>query len=381
MRTSLTYEEQLQMLIDKSEGVSPYSWDELIDELGLDISSTTLRKSWNNLFGGYSVMKYLEDKDMASSPDSLKELKDELYKERVRLQDVNRENRRGLREEGRYERLVEVLKKEMQDLEPIKLAPYNQDNEYDDHIYGVACFSDWHYGALIDNQWNYYDTEVAKSRANKLVDKILYHSAIHGVTDLIIEINGDMIEGEIMVSVKTGAEEDTIQQIIHVSELLAQCINKLRPYFNSIKIVTTLGNHGRLGYAPKNSYATQENFEMLIPEFLRLRLNMPIHSSHGLDFTEYEIGNKMVCVSHGQHDKMSTIIADFAQIYKRVPDEVHIGHLHQPSDKNDCDTQVVVNGSLVGSGDFSLQCRKVTKPSQTMIVYDVDRCVYNLEVE
>lgn len=379
----MTFDEQLQALTDKVDGLSDLSWAEIVEELGLDVSPVTLRKSFSaKPFGGYAVLQWLKEHgEEPQDSTEIKLLKDELYKERVRLQDANRENRSNLRTDGRYERLVEVLKKEMQDLEPIELAPYSQDNEYNDHVYGVACFSDWHYGTLIDNQWNFYDTQTAKDRANKLVDKILYHSAIHGVTDLIVEINGDMIEGEIMVSVKTGAEEDTIQQIVHVSELLAQCINKLRPHFESIKIVTTLGNHGRLGYAPKNSYATQENFEMLIPEFLKLRLNMPIHSSHGLDFTQYEVGGKMICVSHGQHDKIGTVVEDFAKIYRRIPDEVHIGHFHTPSDKNNCDTQVVVNGSLVGSGDFSLQCRKVTKPSQTFIIYDVDRCVYNIEVE
>ena len=151
--------------------------------------------------------------------------------------------------------------------------------------------SDWHYGALCDSQWNYYDTNVAKERAEQLVAKTQSYILSLGITDLIVEINGDMCEGMINIGNRVASEESAVEQIINVSKLLSKCMLSLKPYVNSIKVVTTLGNHGRLTSNKKEQADERENFEMLIPEFLRLTLgdDIPIVTSQGLDFVKYDI--------------------------------------------------------------------------------------------
>ena len=47
--------------------------------------------------------------DINEQLDELEDLKNELYKERVKLQDVQRLKRKDLREESRFENLLEVL--------------------------------------------------------------------------------------------------------------------------------------------------------------------------------------------------------------------------------------------------------------------------------
>ena len=123
---------------------------------------------------------------------------------------------------------------------------------------------------------------------------------------------------------------------------------------------------------------------MLIPEFLKLRLNnkVEIITSNGLDFTCYNIEDSLICVAHGQNDRLSSVISNFTNVYKQLPREIHLGHTHSYKDINECNTYVTVNGSLVGSDDYAISLRKITKPSQNFIVYDgSDRCVYNLIAE
>jgi len=382
-----TYEDELDYLIDKVDNpLNNKTWVDMVDDLNTETHPDVLRKSFTGgRYGGYAVAKYFKNKQIESSTteeiERLETLRNEIYKERCKNADLMRNKHAILREQARFEVLVETLKTEIQNLSPIRLNAFRETNSQK-KIYGVAQFSDWHYKKLIDNQWNYYDEDVAIERANRIADKIIEKSKLHNVTDLIIEVNGDLIDGIIQVSARNAEENDVISQIVGVSELLTQVINKMIPYYENIKVVTTLGNHGRL-FADKKLGTTKENFEMLIPEFLKLRLDksVTIQTSHGLDFTAYEINGDLICVAHGQNDKVSSVIEDFAKMYKRVPKEIHLGHYHEYKDINDCDIIVTVNGCLDGVDDFGITCRKTTKPAQNFIVYGEDRCIYSLMAE
>ena len=316
----------------------------------------------------------------------LQSKKDEEYKERIRLQDARREYNKELRAEARYENLVNIMKDCLSDVATsnIEFGKKHLHIENKKSKYEMLMLSDWHYGALCDSQWNYYDTNVAKERAKQLVAKTQSYILSLGITDLIVEINGDMCEGMINIGNRVASEESVVEQIINVSKLLSKCILSLKPYVNSIKVVTTLGNHGRLTPNRKEQADERENFEMLIPEFLRLTLgdDIPIVTSQGLDFVKYEFDDKIICLSHGHHDKAKSAIDNMIRVYKVVPDEVHLGHWHHMSDLNDSNIHVVVNGSIKGVDDFGLKAtRCTTQPSQNLIVYGKDRMMIELIVD
>lgn len=385
------YEKNLQTLIGKVEGSVDMGWDEVCDYIGADIHPDSLRKAFATTeYGGYSVAKYLMDKTANELTEEmvkrLQSKKDEEYKERVRLQDARREYNKELRAEARYENLVNIMKDCLSDVvtSNIEFGKKHLHIENKKSKYAILMLSDWHYGALCDSQWNYYDTNVAQLRAEQLVAKTQSYILSLGITDLIIEINGDMCEGMINIGNRVASEESVVEQIINVSKLLSKCILSLKPYVNSIKVVTTLGNHGRLTPNRKEQADERENFEMLIPEFLRLTLgnDIPIVTSQGLDFVKYEFDDKIICLSHGHHDKVNSAIDNMIRVYKVVPDEIHLGHWHHMSDLNDSNIHVVVNGSIKGVDDFGLKAtRCTTQPSQNLIVYGKDRMMIELIVD
>lgn len=385
------YEKNLQTLIGKVEGSVDMGWDEVCDYIGADIHPDSLRKAFATTeYGGYSVAKYLMDKTANELTEEmvkrLQSKKDEEYKERVRLQDARREYNKELRAEARYENLVNIMKDCLSDVvtSNIEFGKKHLHIENKKSKYAILMLSDWHYGALCDSQWNYYDTNIAQLRAEQLVAKTQSYILSLGITDLIVEINGDMCEGMINIGNRVASEESVVEQIINVSKLLSKCILSLKPYVNSIKVVTTLGNHGRLTPNRKEQADERENFEMLIPEFLRLTLgdDIPIVTSQGLDFVKYEFDDKIICLSHGHHDKTKSAIDNMIRVYKVVPDEIHLGHWHHMSDLNDSNIHVVVNGSIKGVDDFGLKAtRCTTQPSQNLIVYGKDRMMIELIVD
>ena len=386
-----SYEKNLQTLIGKVEGSVDMDWSEVCDYIGVDVHPDSLRKAFATTeYGGYSVAKYLMDKTANELTEEmvkrLQSKKDEEYKERIRLQDARREYNKELRAEARYENLVNIMKDCLSNVATsnIEFGKKHLHIENKKSKYAILMFSDWHYGALCDSQWNYYDTNVAQLRAEQLVAKTQSYILSLGITDLIVEINGDMCEGMINIGNRVASEESVVEQIINVSKLLSKCILSLKPYVNSIKVVTTLGNHGRLTPNRKEQADERENFEMLIPEFLRLTLgnDIPIITSQGLDFVKYEFDDKIICLSHGHHDKATSAIDNMIRVYKVVPDEIHLGHWHHMSDLNDSNIHVVVNGSIKGVDDFGLKAtRCTTQPSQNLIVYGKDRMMIELIVD
>ena len=359
--------------------ISYSEWGDYILGTDNNYSSENLRKAF------YVVYKLLNKIDENNcNYDAIKDLenlRDEIYKERCRLQDIQREKRNDLRVEARFENLLEVVKDNIGFMPTYEIKDFKPINKNQDKKYAVLQLSDWHCGALVDNQFNYYNVDTMVDRATKVRNNALEYCKLHNVTDLVIEINGDMVNGAIHVSSRVESEEGVIQQVITVTDVLAKLINSMKPYFNSIKIVTTLGNHGRLT-PNKSDSITNENFEMLIPTMLRDKLSdIKIIDSKGLDFTKYEIDGKIIMVSHGQNDSMTKVISDFSKMFKVVPNEGHLGHTHSYTDINDCDIKVTVNGSLIGSDDYAVTIRKVTTPSQNLIVYEKDRCIYEIKAE
>ena len=359
--------------------ISYSEWGDYILGTDNNYSSENLRKAF------YVVYKLLNKIDENNCDyDAIKDLenlRDEIYKERCRLQDIQREKRNDLRVEARFENLLEVVKDNIGFMPTYEIKDFKPIDKNQDKKYAVLQLSDWHCGALVDNQFNYYNVDTMVDRATKVRNNALEYCKLHNVTDLVIEINGDMVNGAIHVSSRVESEEGVIQQVITVTDVLAKLINSMKPYFNSIKIVTTLGNHGRLT-PNKSDSITNENFEMLIPTMLRDKLSdIKIIDSKGLDFTKYEIDGKIIMVSHGQNDSMTKVISDFSKMFKVVPNEVHLGHTHSYTDINDCDIKVTVNGSLIGSDDYAVTIRKVTTPSQNLIVYEKDRCIYEIKAE
>ena len=359
--------------------ISYSEWGDYILGTDNNYSSENLRKAF------YVVYKLLNKIDENNcNYDAIKDLenlRDEIYKERCRLQDIQREKRNDLRVEARFENLLEVVKDNIGFMPTYEIKDFKPINKNQDKKYAVLQLSDWHCGALVDNQFNYYNVDTMVDRATKVRNNALEYCKLHNVTDLVIEINGDMVNGAIHVSSRVESEEGVIQQVITVTDVLAKLINSMKPYFNSIKIVTTLGNHGRLT-PNKSDSITNENFEMLIPTMLRDKLSdVKIIDSKGLDFTKYEIDGKIIMVSHGQNDSMTKVISDFSKMFKVVPNEIHLGHTHSYTDINDCDIKVTVNGSLIGSDDYAVTIRKVTTPSQNLIVYEKDRCIYEIKAE
>lgn len=380
------YEDELQLLIDKVEGNSEDDWEDLVDKLDVRMHPDSLRKSFNvGRYSGYQVAKYFQDKFMneyctEEEVEKLESLKNEVYKEKVKLRDVKREYLKHLRHEARFENLLDTVKYEVANLEPIKLYKCNENTNTG--VNGALIISDLHYGSTSDNVLNLYNTDVCKDRMNQLLNKTIYYCSIHRVQTLYINLLGDLVNGNIHTSVRCEQEEDVISQIIHVAELLSQFISELSNYVPEIKIVCVQGNHSRVTPNLKESLNV-ENFERMIFEIIKTRLpDIPMIINGLEDWATYEIGDRKIFVEHGDKTKIDSIKNKAINLLGYVPTDIFVGHYHHMENISDGNTDVVINGSVMGVDSYAMKHRLNNKPHQVLRVYnDEDVCTYKIVLD
>lgn len=307
--------------------------------------------------------------------EELETLKDEIYKEKCKLQDIQREKRKSLRIEARFENLIDVLKEEIRNLQPMKLNVCNR--KADVNVEASVLISDLHVGLIVDNTTHYYDIEVAKERLGELCSKTIKYCKLHNVNKLNVELLGDEISGIIQLGNRVEEEEDTISQVITVSELLSNFINDLKAEIPQVVIYAVIGNHSSV-FANKKERSNKENFERLIFEYIKLRTNQKVITNGLEDYLVYKIKDKTVVLTHGNRDNLQNAKQHFVDLLGIIPEYIHFGHIHHFNIKDDCDTEITTNGSLISTDDFAVSIRKSTKASQVLIIYGEDVCTYKL---
>nr|DAE87401.1 MAG TPA: DNA polymerase II small subunit [Caudoviricetes sp.] len=371
-----TYKSYLTRIINAKEN-GQITYDEMGDFLVDD--NRWVSDNWRKFYYiAKEVVKKLDEDIEYTQDDAIREMEDmkiELYKEKVKLRDQRRELNKLHTKQARFENLVEVVKERLEDIGTLPREKYYKPLEKEKGA--TLIVSDLHYGIKVDNQFNYYDTEVAEDRLKQLTNKTIQYCKKHDVSHLNIELLGDLISGSIHTGVRVQQEEDIIQQIIDCAELLSNMVNDLAEHIENVTVYSVYGNHGRTE-SNKHDAINRENYERLIYYFMKNRVKgVRFIDSQGEDFIKYYDFGKTFVISHGDKDKQASAIEVYSKMLGEQIGEVHLGHWHEFKEIGN----VIVNGSVVGSDDYAVSIRKHSKPCQVLKVYGEDECTYKLILE
>lgn len=365
-------QKELDYLVEFVENDNVKDWDKAKRDLHSDMHKDSIRKSWNvGKYSGYSVYKFMQDKlEKGFTSDEeyirLEKLRDKEYKERVRLQDANREKRAVLREYSRVEAIQEYIEKKLDEREPRSFVKCKHKIKSGNEA--SLLVSDLHCGATVDSIFNYYDIYVLRERMNELANKTISFCHKQDVNTLHIEFIGDFITGTIHGSTIAQAQEDIIDQIFDVSDIIVEFILLLKSEISNIKTYFTYGNHGRTTQGKSDS-ANKSNYERIIPAYVRKELrknNVKVIDSGYEDFVVYKLKDgKVIVCTHGTNDNPITANKTFTKLLGEDIFEVHLGHYHDVKDGNGS----TVNGSVIGSDDYSISKRLHSVPQQVLKVY------------
>ena len=236
----MEYQDELNYLVKLVENSDTIDWQKAVNDLGIEINKDSLRKAFNTTkFSGYNVYRFMKDKQTENLStdeiDQLNKAKDELYKERVKIQDANREKRQMLRNYSRVENLMEYIDKQMNAKKPLQMNYHFESfNHSVQTKEATALVSDLHCGATVNSVFNQYDIDVLKNRMDELSDKIINRCKEQNVNLLHIALLGDFITGVIHGSTIAQAQEDVIDQVIDASNILEGFIKKIAEYIPEV---------------------------------------------------------------------------------------------------------------------------------------------------
>lgn len=380
------YEELIKDCSDKVHKISDMDWSEVAEKYGIDFNPDTLRKgSQPPLIGGTFVKEYFQWKNGLDNIDiknsyveELRNLKDEIFKEKRKLYDQRREYNKLLTHDARAEHLNDELISAANKLNaslplivPEDWKTVNTKRE------ALCCWSDWHYGMVTSNIWNTYNTDICKERVKKLVNYTIQYLELNKIDMLSIVLLGDAAHGCCHVSCRVQSEEDVCDQIMNVSEIMAEAINELSKHVNHVTVYSCYGNHLRT-VQNKDDSVDSDNMEKLIPWWLRQRLKdnfkVDIVDSEYREFTRIDILGYHICCVHGNLDKFKnlgmTVNTIFSRKFNETIDYTISGDKHHLEEFEQFDIESILIRSLCGTDDYANEKRLYGKPGQTLIVFN-----------
>lgn len=379
----------------KESGAIDLSWQEITDIFNREL--TELKGPEDRLSAStyqqqYRIaVLYYEDvfKDQCMTDEMQEQLAlindrtQEMYKEKIKMQDVAREYKKHLRDDARIEVLMEAIKEDNCRFKPT-IQPYIREENNGGEA--ILCIGDWHIGANVSNFYNVFNVPVAEQRVQQLCNKVIKYCNRNKIKTLHVLNLGDLLEGEIHATSRIESELDVIEQIKIASRLLCQLLVSLSGNVEQVIYRSVVDNHSRVQPNYKD-HIEKESFCKLIDWWLSDKIdnmNKEFKEKGMLNHIEMKqdnlddnigylkIGNKNIFFQHGHQGSQNSVIQDLSFATDIVADIVIMGHWHQDKVKNCQGKKVYFNGSLKGVDSYTLNKRLFSQPTQSLLIFDED---------
>lgn len=351
--------------------------------------SSAYRKRYRNFADAYEELFSKEnfaDERLADIETKMHEL----YKIKKQAQDQRRELRNMLNPEARFDHLVECLIESANHLCEIKPLNFNDYILEYDNSEAVICWADWHYGMVTDNIWNQYNTEICRQRVSEFVNKAVARLTRHGVKRLHIMLLGDAAHGAIHNSCRVASEEETCDQLMQVSEIMAEAINELSSYVPEVNVYATYGNHLRT-VQNKNDSTHSDNMEKIIPWWLEQRLQnnsrVNIIKSDYYEFLYLNVCGYNIVGAHGDLEKFKqfglTVNTIFTKKYGVTIDYTFSADKHHIEEFEQLGIESLLVRSLCGTDEYANNNRLYSAPGQTLMIFTPEEgrdATYNIKL-
>ena len=385
--TDLAYHKRLinGKLVDKT--LSDCDYSELSQYVyGKEYASDVARRM---MYGSKKTLDLLEgyqSSDIGS--DMLAEIEQkriELQKERQKFFDYRNAFNKVVRDRAREEELNEIITAAINSGN-LKGLSYEEPDVFssgDNDL--IVSLNDIHYGAVVDNYWCKYDSDICRQMFDKYLEEVIRIGKINSSENCYVMCNGDAISGSIHYSIAVSNKENVIEQVTGVSELISSFLAELSHHFRSVKFISVSGNHSRLN-PNKDESLVGERLDDLIGWYIDARLqnfdNVEVLFDTRIDPTMsvIDIRGKTYLAIHGDFDLSEKNIQSLQTMVGRPLCAVFSGHKHH----NDIGTvqgvKTVMSGSFLGMDDFCVQKRIYGTPEQLVCVCTENgiQCYYDV---
>ena len=379
--SAIDYQKRLVYGKLRDKTLSDVDFTEIAEALyGQEYSSDVARRM---LYGSRKTLEALDEEGVKAIDgreilDELEAKTLELRRERQRFFDQRREFNKLIANDGRKEHLYDAL------VDAANRLDQSVGRLFDDALMPVHTFldneavlvlSDWHYGLVTNNVFNEYSTEICKERVMCVVRNAIERMQLHRCHILHIVVLGDLFHGSIHTGARVASEELVCDQIMQVSEILAQSVIELSACVDSTFVYMTYGNHGRT-IQNKADSIHRDNIERLIPWWLEQRLsrydNVTVMPDSGSEFLFVNAAGHDIVAAHGDLDSVKSsprvLTTLFNKRFAKNVECIILGDKHHRESFEELDVASMMCGSLCGPDDYANGKRLYCSPSQLLLI-------------
>jgi transposase-like protein/predicted phosphodiesterase len=263
-----------------------------------------------------------------------------LAKDKQKLQDIQRIERKSFREQARILNALEEYNKEL--INVIKNNDMSKSTfkyvENSDNPIGLIHVTDAHFNELIDIDCNKYDFKVAAKRLKKLANRSIQDFHNNNVTTIVVALGGDLINSDRLLSEKMMCATNRSNATFLAIDLLNQFIMDLNQSGFNVSIVSVSGNESRKGDTwYSDDILASDNYDMVIFNILKLMHE----NSQGIEFIKsnpveavINVKGNNILLIHGNHIKNGNTQRQINELKGRYADKgviidyVLMGHYH-----------------------------------------------------
>lgn len=273
----------------------------------------------------------------------------------------------------------------------------------------ILLLSDLHIGERVSKEemggLGEYDLQIFKERIQRLTRSVTRILSILKKTYKLPELRiyglGDFVNGLIHEELVETADGDIIDWLYESGgAVVAQCLLELSSMFRVTKFIGVVGNHGEIRNGKKKVYKRKyinwdyilyRNMQFMCTKDKHLEFTIPKSFFHIDKVFKYNF-----LLLHGDNIKswmqipwygIQRTVNSFMQLMSKKELFIHyvtLGHFHNSGTLQTITGELLLNGSLIGGGEFSLGAlTKISDPCQLMFGVHPRKGItfrYNLKV-
>ena len=287
-----------------------------------------------------------------------------------------------------YNAIAAAISKMRRDFEPLKKQEWGKKGKFDETE--VIILSDLHFGkkVVIEGQVT-FDKDIAASRFKSIMAGMRhlnesYIQPNHSIDELVIVLLGDIVDGELIYAGQPYNQDmPLLDQLTFAAALIKkELLDPASQMFGSVRVVAIPGNHGEIrNDRGEHMMHPKTNFDTILALMLQMGsqdlknvtfdiATTTIHTAMIRNW-KFLMAHKLPAPQAGSPGR-----ARYGGYFERFRfDAVLRGHFHVPDLGYYNTKPVIMNGSLPGVDDYSLELSFNTVPTQVMFTVSNKRPV------
>lgn len=359
------------------------TWEEVADILNNLLDENFSSSKYRKAYQYFTKMLDANQRKFVDYDEQLEELnnlKEELKKERLKLQTINIEKTRIDRQDARYELFYEQIGEYIKKLVPPQLETVHIRNTNKKYIQTLA---DIHMGAEFISVNNEYSPKIVKDRFEILKSETIKFIQEKGIKELTVVGLSDYIQGCLRLNDLRINDSTVVKATVDIAQIVSAYLNDLSAYCKIQYVDCCYGNHSQNRYlGSKANSMMNEDLGYVIGHYIqdtlsnndRITIILPKEEDTFVEVPN--IFNFNIIIGHGHQIKnIENSLKDLSMQRRKFYDYVILGHFH--NDRNICsgesyciDTEVLIAPSICGSDPYSDSLFKGAKSASMIYGFD-----------